>query len=138
MSSAADRARSEASIELAASADTVRAGSDEVKLVVAGVTGLRADELRQLAMSVRERIGSGVVVLGSSVDGKGALVGAVSTDLVGRSVSAADIILPAAKLLGGGGSRDPELSQAGGPQGDKLDAALNTARDEAGRSLAEV
>ncbi len=134
----ADRARSEASAELAAGAAIVKTSSGETKLVVAGVTGVRADELRQLALSVRDRIGAGVVILGSEADGKGSLVGSVSGELVRAGVSAADIILPAAKLLGGGGSRDPELCQAGGPHGDRLNDALNAAREEAGRALSEV
>ncbi len=134
----AGRARSELSAELAAGADKVSTATGEAQLVVAGVTGVRADDLRQLALAVRDRIGSGVIVLGSESDGKGALIGAVTTDLVGAGVSAADIILPAAKLLGGGGSRDAELCQAGGPHGDRLEAALDAARDEAGRALSEV
>ena len=138
LSAQADRARSEASAELAAGAAVVKTSSGETMLVVAGVTGVRADELRQLALSVRDRIGDGVVVLGSEADGKGSLVGTVSGELVRAGVSAADIILPAAKLLGGGGSRDPELCQAGGPHGDRLNDALNAAREEAGRALSEV
>ncbi len=74
------------------------------------------DQLRVLAVQVRERLGRSVVVLGSTNAGKGALLGAVSADLVAAGLSAADIILPAARILGGGGSRDPELAQAGGPK----------------------
>ena len=42
----------------------------------------------------------------------------------------------AARELGGGGSRDPRLAQAGGPNGANLDAALDVAREEAGRAIA--
>jgi alanyl-tRNA synthetase len=87
---------------------------------------------------VRDRIGSGAVVLASTNAGKGALIGAVTPDLVAAGVSAAEIILPAARLLGGGGSRDPELAQAGGPEGDRLGEALDAAREAAAKALAEV
>ncbi len=118
--------------ELAATAQV----SGEVRTVVAAVGELPPDQLRQLALGVRDRLGSAIVVLGSTSAGKGALIGVVSRDLVGKGVSASDLIGPAARVLGGGGSRDPELSQAGGPSGDKLDEAIEIARDEVGRALA--
>jgi len=91
--------------------------------------------LRQVGTQVRDRLGSGVVVLGSRADGKGALVGLATRDLVDRGVSAADLVLVGAKLLGGGGSRDPELSQAGGPRGDKVGEALDAIREAVARRL---
>jgi alanyl-tRNA synthetase len=117
--------------ELAASAQV----AGDSRSVVAAVGELPPDQLRQLALGVRDRIGSGVVVLGSTSGGKGALIGAVSRDLVERGVSASDLIGPAARVMGGGGSRDPELSQAGGPEGGKLNEAIEIARDEVGRAL---
>ena len=91
--------------------------------------------LRQVGMQVRDRLGSGVVVLGSRTGGKGALVGLATRDLVDRGVSAADLVLVGARLLGGGGSRDPELSQAGGPKGDKVGQALDAIREAVARRL---
>ena len=58
-----------------------------------------------------------------------------SKDLVGEGISAADVVAAGAKLLGGGGSRDPELAQAGGPHGDQLDAALAAAHEAAAARL---
>ena len=66
-------------------------------------------------------------------EGKGALIGFVSPDLVAEGMSAAEILRAGATVLGGGGSRDPELAQAGGPQGDRIEEALEAVR-EAGRS----
>ncbi|HVR34052.1 MAG TPA: alanine--tRNA ligase [Acidimicrobiia bacterium] len=123
--------RSEMAAELAGTADSV----GETRSVVAAVGELAADQLRQLALGVRDRLGSGVVVLGATASGKGALIAVVSQDLVGRGVSASDLLAPAARVLGGGGSRDPELAQAGGPRGDQLASALDVARDEVGRAL---
>ncbi len=108
---------------------------DGAKALVVAVPNLAADGLRSLAYQVRDRLGRGIGVIGSSHDGKGALVGFVSPDLVAEGVSAADVIRPAASVLGGGGSRDPELAQAGGPHGERLDDALVEARDAARSAL---
>ncbi|GBE24577.1 alanine--tRNA ligase [bacterium BMS3Bbin02] len=95
-----------------------------------------AGELRALAYQLREQIGSGVAIVGSVNAGKGVLVGIVSDDLVAAGVSAGDFVGPAARVLGGGGSRDPQLSQAGGPNGDRMAEALETARSLARDTLA--
>ena len=108
-------------------------GHAGASLLVAAAEGLAADGLRALAYQLRDRMGPGIGVLGSQRDGKGALVGFVSPDLVAEGISAADVLRPAAQILGGGGSRDPELAQAGGPNGERLEEALEAAR-EAGRS----
>ncbi len=127
-----DRARSDQAATLAERAET----QDGTSLVVAATGDLAPDALRTLAMQVRDRIGQGVVVLGASRDGKGSLVAVVSRDLAGPAVSAGEILAPAAKLLGGGGSRDPELAQAGGPHGERLADALAAARSAAAEALA--
>ncbi len=144
------RTRLEAAEErLAAFEDKERAGraeslAAEVErtgdhgLVVAAAPGLAPDALRALAQQVRDRIGRGAVVLGAERDGKGSLVAVVSRDLVDAQVSAAEIIASAARVLGGGGSKDPELAQAGGPHGDRLDDALEEARRSARASLQKV
>ncbi len=106
------------------------------KLVVAAAGSMAPDALRVLAMQVRDRIAPGVVVLGSENDGKGSLVAAVSPGMAGPGLSAGEILAPAARVLGGGGSRDPELAQAGGPHGDRLDDALAEARRAAQEALA--
>jgi len=124
--------RGELAAELAGEADSIGDSSS----VVAAVGELPPDQLRQLALGVRDRLGSGVVVLGSTSSGKGALICVVTKDLLGRGISASGLIAPAARILGGGGSRDPELSQAGGPHGEKLSEAIDIARDEVGRALA--
>jgi alanyl-tRNA synthetase len=107
------------------------------RLVVAAVAPeTTPDDLRALALQVRDRIGTGLVVLGAVREGKAALVGAASKDLVGNGVSAAAVVLAAAEIVGGGGSRDPELAQAGGPRGAELPAALEAALT-AGREALE-
>ena len=128
------RSRAEAAAEIARSAQKV----GEAHYAVAGAGEMPPDQLRALTLQVRERLGRGVVVLGSTNAGKGSLMGAVSADLVAAGVSAAEVLLPAARILGGGGSQDPELAQAGGPNGDRLEEALAAAREAVGHALAEV
>jgi alanyl-tRNA synthetase len=120
--------RSELAAELAGQATRV----GDHFLVVASAADLDPNSLRQLALGVRERLGpASVVLIGSAQRGKGSLVGVLSKDLVESGVSAAEMIQGAAAELGGGGSRDPELAQAGGPHGEKLEAALALAREGA-------
>jgi alanyl-tRNA synthetase len=126
--------RSELAKELADAATAV----GEAKLVAADVGELPPDQLRQLALGIRDRVKHGVVVLGSVSNGKGALVAAVSSDLVSAGVAAGEILADPAKQLGGGGSRDPELSQAGGPRGEGVPRAIDVAREIAATALTEV
>jgi alanyl-tRNA synthetase len=127
--------RGELAVELAA--DAVRVG--EASLLVAAAPDLDAAALRQLALGIRDRLGPpSVVVVGSAHRGKGSLVGLVSKDLVESGLSAAEMIRAAAAELGGGGSRDPELAQAGGPHGEMLDAALAVARQTAESALGSL
>jgi alanyl-tRNA synthetase len=79
-----------------------------------------------------------VVVLGATSGGKGALVGLVSKDLVERGLSAAEMISQGAAVMGGGGSRDPELAQAGGPNGAAIEDALAAGRDAVGAALRDL
>jgi alanyl-tRNA synthetase len=121
--------------ELAASADRV----GEVALVVSDAGEMDPAGLRQLALGIREKIaGPSVIILGSVSAGKGSLVGLVEKSLVGRGLSAADLVSPGAAELGGGGSRDPELSQAGGPRGDMLSRALEVVRGGAEQKIGSL
>jgi len=127
--------RGETARELAANAEMV----GEASLVVAQLDETGGNELREIALGVRDRVGEpGLVVLGARSDGKGSLVAVASKDLVEKGISAADVITEAAREMGGGGSRDPELAQAGGPHGDRLEKALETARDQAEKALARL
>ncbi len=94
-----------------------------------------ADELRDMADMLRQKLGSGVVVLGArGDDGKVSLVAAVSADLAGR-VHAGKLVKAAAAVVGGGGGGRADFAQAGGKDPEKLPAALETALAEVGRQL---
>ena len=126
------QARSSLAADLAGEAQ--RGGA--VPWLVAELEDHPQGALREVGVQVRDRLGSGVVVLGSMVAGKGALVGVVSPDLVSRGFSASDLVMAGARVLGGGGSRDPELAQAGGPRGEKVGEALDAVREAVVRRLA--
>jgi alanyl-tRNA synthetase len=108
---------------------------DGKTLVIVNQPGLAADDLRALAFQIRDKVKSGVGVLGSNADGKAALIGFATEDLVAAGVSAGEIVAVAARVVGGGGSRDPQLSQAGGPNGAEIEAALDAARTTAAEAL---
>jgi alanyl-tRNA synthetase len=95
-------------------------------VVVARRDGMGPEDLRRLAIATRDALGHGVVALvGLAPDGtKAGLAVAVTKDLVDRGVSAADVARDAAKALGGGTAKNPELVQGGGPKVEAVDDAL--------------
>jgi alanyl-tRNA synthetase len=93
-----------------------------VKLLATRVQG-DGKALRELADKLRDRLGRGVVALGSEQDGKAILLVAVTKDLVGK-LKAGDLVKDAAKLVGGSGGGKPDLAQAGGANPAGLDEAL--------------
>jgi alanyl-tRNA synthetase len=111
-------ARSQAQ-DLAAAAKQV-AG---VAVLAARLDGLDADGLRSVVDTLRDRVPSGIIVLGGSVDGKVNLVAAVSKDLSKR-FPAGRLVQEIARMVGGGGGGRPDLAQAGGKDASKLDEAL--------------
>jgi alanyl-tRNA synthetase len=102
--------------------------------VVAGrIDGLDGDGLRAVADRLRDRLGSGVVCVGSVVDGKVNLVAAVTKDLAKR-FHAGKLVQEVARAVGGSGGGRPDLAQAGGKDPDKLDAALDGVYDAVART----
>ena len=96
-----------------------------VPVLAARLDGLDPDGLRSVMDTLRDRLPSGVIVLGSAVDGKVSLVAAVSKDLIKR-FPAGRLVQEVAKMVGGGGGGRPDLAQAGGKDASKLDEALAT------------
>jgi len=119
-----ERERNGAADHIAASAEAVGAHA----LAAGRVDGIGGDGLRALAFSVRDKVKSGIGVLGSVTDGKAALIVFVTQDIVEGGVSAGDIAAAGARALGGGGSKDPKLAQAGGPNAAGMDEAIDLGR----------
>ena len=100
-----------------------------ITVLVARASASNADSLREVGDWLRDKLGSGVIVLGSVVNGRPALVAMVTSDLVAKGLDARDIARGAAKAIGGGGGGRPEVAQAGGRDIDKLDEALGLVAD---------
>jgi len=100
---------------------------------IAGITyagrvldGVPAKDLKGMADEIKKQIGSGVVALASAADGKASLVVAVTDDLTAR-FSAVDLVRVGSEALGGkGGGGRADMAQAGGPDGDKAQAAIDS------------
>ncbi len=96
---------------------------DGIRVLAREVPPAPANELRDMADSLRSRLGSGVVVIGSRGDGNVSLVAAVSKDLTSR-VKAGELVKKLSAIVGGGGGGRPDFAQAGGKEPEKLPAAL--------------
>jgi alanyl-tRNA synthetase len=105
--------------ELAGSAEDVNG----VRLLVARREA-GVDALRSLAQSLKSKLGTAIVILGTEGESNANLVAAITKDLVKDGLSARDLLQPGATLLGGGGGGKPELSISGGPRKENLDEAL--------------
>ena len=92
---------------------------DGIKVVAAELTLDSAKTLREIGDKVRDKLGTGVAVLGGVLNGKAALLALVSKDLTDR-VKAGDLVRSAAEIVGGKGGGRPDMAQAGGPMADKL------------------
>jgi alanyl-tRNA synthetase len=97
-----------------------------VKVLAHRVDNLERSQLRMLVDQLRDKIGSGVVVLGSASNGSVSLIVGVTKDLTSR-VQAGKIIGAVAQKVGGKGGGRPDLAEAGGKDAGALDAALDSA-----------
>jgi len=95
-----------------------------VKVLAHRVDNLERAQLRTLVDQLRDKIGSGVVVLGSASNGSVSLIVGVTKDLTSR-VQAGKVIGPVALKVGGKGGGRPDLAEAGGKDASALDAALD-------------
>jgi alanyl-tRNA synthetase len=105
--------------DLVARAQTIKG----TKVVVGQVENLDRDALRQLVDSLRQRLGSGIVVLGQAEDGKVALIAGVTKDLIAK-VHAGKVVQTLAKQLGGRGGGRPDLAEGGGEDTKALNSTL--------------
>ena len=98
---------------------------DGVTVLTARTSAASADSLREVGDYLRDKLGSGVVVLGAVVNDRPMLVAMVTRDLIeSTGLNASDIARGAARVVGGGGGGRPDVAQAGGRDASKLDEAL--------------
>jgi alanyl-tRNA synthetase len=94
-----------------------------VKVLAHRVDNLERAQMRTLVDQLRDKLGSGVVVLGSANNGNVALIVGVTKDLTSR-IQAGKVIGKVAEKVGGKGGGRPDLAEAGGKNPEALDAAL--------------
>jgi alanyl-tRNA synthetase len=103
-----------------------------VKLAARNLGQVPARDLKGLAEVIGKQLGSGVVALVSTAEGKASIVVGVSPDLTGR-INAVELVRAASAAVGGkGGGGRPDLAQAGGPHGARADDALAAVRGALG------
>lgn len=100
---------------------------DGVKALIAQVNVPDMDALRNMGDMLRDKLVSGVVVLGAEIEGKVNLLTMATKDLMEKGVHAGNIIREAAKEVGGGGGGRPDMAQAGGKDPAKIKEALEKA-----------
>ena len=81
--------------------------------------------LREVGDRIRDKMGSGIALLGGDNGGKAALLAIVSKDLTGK-VKAGELVNRVAKIVGGKGGGRPDMAQAGGPMVDRLNEAIES------------
>ena len=95
-----------------------------VPFLAARVEAADATRLREMGDWLRDKLGSGVVVLGTVIGEKPQILAVVTPDLVKRGLHAGNIVKALAQVMGGGGGGRPDMAQAGGRDTAKLDEAL--------------
>ena len=97
---------------------------DGVSLLAARVDAVDLDGMREIADWLRDRMNSGVIVLGALIDDKPSFLTAVTKDLVDAGIHAGALAKAVGGLVGGGGGGRPEMGQSGGRDASGLDEAL--------------
>ncbi|MBM7097191.1 alanine--tRNA ligase [Bacillus sp. H-16] len=97
---------------------------DGVKVLSVKVNASDMNGLRQMADSLKDKLGSGILVLGTNQGEKVSIVASVSQDLIKEGYHAGNIVKEVAARCGGGGGGRPDMAQAGGKDPSKLEGAL--------------
>ena len=100
-----------------------------VKLLAAKVEGVDMNKLRELGDDLKAKLGDGVIVLASAVNGKVNLVAMAADGAMAKGAHAGNLIKGIASLVGGGGGGRPNMAQAGGKNPAGIDDALAKAKE---------
>ena len=113
--------------------NTVEVGS--YKVLPVNVSGIDMNALRNLGDDLKAKIGSGVVILASDMDGKVNLIVMATDDAVSAGAHAGNIVKKIAPMVGGGGGGRPNMAQAGGKDPSGIANALSAGVEEAKAQL---
>lgn len=106
-----------------------------VKVVAARFDQLDMEALRNTGDMLKNKLGSGVVILASGFGEKVSFVAMASKDAVERGIHCGNIIRETAKAAGGGGGGRPDMAQAGGKDASQIDGALKLGVKTAGEQV---
>ena len=107
-----------------------------MKVLATKVDGVDMNGLRELGDQLKEKIGEGIVVIASNMDGKVNLMATATDAAMKAGAHAGNLIKEIAKLVGGGGGGRPNMAQAGGKDPAGIDAAIAKAKEVAAAQLA--
>jgi len=99
-----------------------------IKVLAARVDGVKVDSLREMADTLKNNLGSAIIVLGSVYEDRPSFIAMVTPDLVQKGYNAGDIVKKVAQVTGGGGGGKAGMAQAGGKDKSKVDEALQLVR----------
>lgn len=100
-----------------------------VKLLAAKLENVDMNGLRELGDQLKEKLGEGIVVLASAMDGKVSLMATATEGAQKKGAHAGNLIKAIAGLVGGGGGGRPGMAQAGGKNPEGMDAAMEKAAE---------
>ncbi len=100
-----------------------------VKLLASKIADMDMNGLRDLGDSLKDKIGSGVIVLAAENDGKVNLVVMATDDVISKGAHAGNLVKAIAPVVGGGGGGRPNMAQAGGKNPAGIDDALKKAEE---------
>lgn len=95
-----------------------------VKIISTRVEASDNEDMRQIGDLLRDRIGSGVIILGTAWADKAGIIAMVTKDLLSRGLHAGNLIKSVAAVVDGSGGGRPEMAQAGGKDPSRLDEAM--------------
>jgi alanyl-tRNA synthetase len=96
----------------------------DIRFVAAQVEAPNAARLREMGDWLRDKLGSGVVVLATVFDGKAQILAMATPDLAGKRIHAGNLVKALAPIIGGSGGGRPDMAQAGGRDSAKISQAL--------------
>ena len=102
---------------------------DGVQTTIAEVEGVDMEELRNISDMLKDRMGSGIVLLGTRGKEKVNFIATATKDILNKGFHAGKLIKEVAQIAGGGGGGRPDMAQAGGKKPEKLGEALEKAKE---------
>ena len=107
-----------------------------VSVLAARVDASNADSLREISDWLRDKMGSGIVILGAVINERPTISIGITRDLVAAGADAREYARDLGRIIGGGGGGRPDMAQAGGRDASRLDDAIALAPDLARQKTA--